>query len=368
VRAGFVDEVADSLHIERKDLIEKDIILHQILSDLSKDRFFSNHFFCKGGACLMKCYLGYARFPDDADFMWKDLSVFAKNPRERKAYQAAIIDKTGSLLELIAKKRGLDFKCVRNNPDYVQIGIAIDMWFNVASIAADKLRVRSKITNMLSSRAFGAATALPDLVGVSRAVQVLFGSKTNDCRFKLWYDSEVLKHRQFLKVDLNFVRPICFPAKKGQLRGPLKGKDGEIESLFPQETAEYSRAIRFDVHDVRDILCEKISAVLTRRSPADFLDVYLICKKFGFRLENLEDCILMKIKSALRFYGICRVDLKEKISLLNSGKLFDWGTYPYFVLSQIDVPDLYEFHEAFVGFLKNIVTLLSYGNDHNFQG
>ncbi len=36
MRADFVNEVARILDIKRKDLIEKDLILHQILFDLSR--------------------------------------------------------------------------------------------------------------------------------------------------------------------------------------------------------------------------------------------------------------------------------------------------------------------------------------------
>ena len=39
MRADFVNEVARILDIKRKDLIEKDLILHQILFDLSGDKF-----------------------------------------------------------------------------------------------------------------------------------------------------------------------------------------------------------------------------------------------------------------------------------------------------------------------------------------
>jgi hypothetical protein len=37
VRADFVNEVARVLNIKRRDLIEKDLILHQMLSDLSQN-------------------------------------------------------------------------------------------------------------------------------------------------------------------------------------------------------------------------------------------------------------------------------------------------------------------------------------------
>ena len=49
MRADFVNEVARILDIKRKDLIEKDLILHQILLDLSGDRFFTANVLFKGG-------------------------------------------------------------------------------------------------------------------------------------------------------------------------------------------------------------------------------------------------------------------------------------------------------------------------------
>jgi predicted nucleotidyltransferase component of viral defense system len=51
VRADFVNEVARILDIKRKDLIEKELILHQILFALSGDRFFTENVLFKGGTC-----------------------------------------------------------------------------------------------------------------------------------------------------------------------------------------------------------------------------------------------------------------------------------------------------------------------------
>ena len=59
MRKDFVTEVARQNGVEQADFLEKDLILHQILTDLSQDEFFSNNFVFKGGTCLTKCYLGY---------------------------------------------------------------------------------------------------------------------------------------------------------------------------------------------------------------------------------------------------------------------------------------------------------------------
>ena len=55
----FVTRLSSTLKIKRADMVERDVILHQILTDLSNDGFFSKNFLLKGGTCLIKYYLGY---------------------------------------------------------------------------------------------------------------------------------------------------------------------------------------------------------------------------------------------------------------------------------------------------------------------
>ncbi|MGA2973252.1 MAG: nucleotidyl transferase AbiEii/AbiGii toxin family protein [Candidatus Bathyarchaeia archaeon] len=310
MRADFVNEVARVLKINRRDLLEKDIILHQILSDLSKDEFFAPNFLFKGGTCLIKCYFGYMRFSEDIDFTWKDQSAFGKmSGKKIRAQLSKIIDRTGSVFESIAKKRGLDFKCVKSNPDYVELG---------------------------------------------------GGDKT--CTLKIWYDSEILGRRSFVKVQINFVERMCFSPTKGQLSGLLTGKHEELKALSPDETAEYSKKILFGVYGIREILCEKVRALLTREGTKarDSLDVYLIWKRFGIRSEDEEKRIIDKIDFSLKLYAKYRDHLKQKVALLNSGKLFDWGAEKELLLSDIDEADFYKFLGGFEIFLKKIVAALGY--------
>jgi len=310
MRADFVDEVARVLRIKRRDLVEKDLILHQMLTDLSQDNFFAPNFLFKGGTCLIKCYFGYLRFSEDIDFTWKQQSLFNKlSGKKIRSQLSKVIDKTGDVFEQIAKKRGLDFKCVKSNKDYVELG---------------------------------------------------GGNKT--CTFKIWYDSETLKRRAFFKVQINFVEHIHFDAKKRELSGLLTDKHKELDSLFLEEAAEYSKKIPFEVYDVREILCEKVRALLTREGTKarDFVDVYLIWKKFGIRPEDEEKCIIGKIGFSLKLYAKYREHLKQKVGLLDSGKLFDWGTERELLLSDIDEADFYSFLDGFEMFLKKIVRSLKY--------
>ena len=108
----------------------------------------------------------------------------------------------------------------------------------------------------------------------SNAEYIEFGGSNKTCTFKIWYMSEVHKRRSFLKVQINFVESICFPPTVGELSGLLSGEHEELEALFP-EYAEYTRKIDFSVYDIREILSEKVRALLTREGTKarDFLDV-----------------------------------------------------------------------------------------------
>jgi len=104
----------------------------------------------------------------------------------------------------------LDFKCVKSNPSYVELG---------------------------GSNKF--------------------------CTFKLWFDSEFWEH-SFIKVQINFVEKLLFPPRRKRLKSLASNSKEKYGGLFP-EHAEYFKTVGFGVYDIREILCEKIRAILTRR-------------------------------------------------------------------------------------------------------
>lgn len=307
MRKDFVNEVARVQRIKRTDLIEKDLILHQVLLDLSKDQFFHENFAFKGGTCLAKCYMDYFRFSEDIDFTWKSQNVFkSKSQKEIRKHLSKIIDATGKIFEETAKKHQLDFKCTKNDRNYVE------------------------------------------LVG---------GNKT--CTFKIWYQSEVLDRKSFFKVQINFVETLYFPLKSAELGSLLSEEKEELTLLFP-EFREYTQKIPFDVYDVREILCEKIRAILTRKGikARDLLDVYLICNEFRIRLENVHDCSLEKTRFSLRLYERYRKNLEEKKTIIMSAP-FTWGEEKDLLLKDIDEKDFYKFIEKLKTFLKKVADELT---------
>ncbi|MCS4540855.1 MAG: nucleotidyl transferase AbiEii/AbiGii toxin family protein [Euryarchaeota archaeon] len=303
MRKDFVNEVSRIQRIKRADLIEKDLILHLMLLDLSKDKFFSKNFIFKGGTCLIKYYLGYFRFSEDIDFTWKNQKVFeGKSQKEIRVYLSKIIDELGDIFERLAVKRGLDFKCEKHNKSYVELG---------------------------------------------------GGNKT--CTFKIWYQSDILGHRSFVKVQINFVEKLYFVPKRAELKSLLSKEQEELSILFP-EYKEYMQRIRFDVYYIREILSEKIRSILTREGvkARDFLDVYLICRKFNIKLEDIHESIVSKTRFMLNLYEKYRRNLAEKKDIVTSGKVFKLGEERGLLLQDIEEKEFYKFLEDFSVFLKKV--------------
>jgi len=302
MRKDFVNEVARLQKIERANLVEKDFILHQILIDLSRNGFFSENFVFKGGTCLIKCYIGYYRFSEDVDFTWKDQKVFdGKSQKEIRGYLSKVIDEIGKIFEGISERRGFDFKCEKHNKRYVELG---------------------------------------------------GGNKF--CTFKIWYRSEVLNRESFMKVQINFVEKLYFGFNRAELGSLLSEDSEELRLLFP-EYAEYRQRIPFDVYDVREILCEKVRSILTRLGikARDFVDIYLICKKYGIRLEDMHDPIVAKTRFMLDLYEKYRKNLEAKKDMLTS-QPFRWGEEKGLLLQEIDEKELFGFLERSRPFLKKI--------------
>jgi predicted nucleotidyltransferase component of viral defense system len=307
MRSDFVDRISTTIEIQRKDMIEKDILLHQILTDLSNDNFFSKNFLFKGGTCLIKNYLGYFRFSEDIDFTWKDQTQFSKKSgKEIGRDLSKLIDETGGVFKAIAAKRVLDFKCIKSDANYVELG------------GSNKM-----------------------------------------CTLKIWYDSEVLKRKTFIKVQINFIESLCLKPGKGKLVSLLTGKHEELNALFP-EYLEYSTAVPFDVYDIKEILSEKIRALLTRRGikARDFLDVFFIYKKFGIKPVDVEDCVIKKINHTLGLYEKYRENLQAKKKLLEENTIFAWGEERDLLISELDEKEFDEFVSESTVYLKGFVKKL----------
>src|SRR3989338_3756058 len=215
IKKEIIDFIVSKKGIKNIELLEKDLLLTQLLYYLTKDKDFFDNYAFKGGTCLIKCYLGYYRFSEDLDFTYTDQKYFKdKSQTKIRGLISAKIDRLAEIIERISKILGFRFK------------------------AEKEIKAKSVI-------------------------------------------SEDMKEEFLLR--------------------------------FPEDAEMLSYPISIKAYDLKEILIEKIMAILTRRGvkPRDFIDVYKIIKLENIKIETLSDKIINKTQAMLKF---------EKYSLNLEGK------------------------------------------------
>lgn len=256
INKEIIDFISKRLNIVRRDLIEKDIIISKILFNLVQDKSFLQDYAFKGGTCLTKCHLGHYRFSEDMDFTYLNQKDFSGKSRNKlREGMSEKINQLGILIEIIAKKLDLDFKMEKENKRYFQFG---------------------------GSNAF--------------------------VTFKLWYNSEELEKETFVKIQVNHIEKLIYPIKELKI-GFIVPKNLEKDFSFvaSEEADILLKPVKIKAYDLREILIEKIRAILTRRGikVRDFVDVFLIVKKEKLNLNDFKKEITEKINHMLKFekYG-----------------------------------------------------------------
>ena len=258
----FIDYIGDKLRIERRDFIEKDILLQMLLHELAKNKDFIGNFAFKGGTCLIKVYFGYYRFSEDLDFTYLNQYEFTGKSKNRvRAELSEKIDQLGELIETIAKQLHLDFKIEKENKKYLEFG---------------------------GSNAF--------------------------VTFKIWYGSVIQHMPSFVKIQVNFIEKLNYKIIERRANLILgNGDEKEIELLF-NDYSYLLHPVKIKTYDLQEILIEKIRAILTRRGikARDFVDVFLIIKNGKLDLHDFKEIIIEKISDMLQFEKYSQnITLKE---------------------------------------------------------
>jgi predicted nucleotidyltransferase component of viral defense system len=241
----FVAFVTEKSGVEKPSLIEKDLIIHRILKEVYSSRHSAKNYLFKGGSCLVKCYFGYYRFSVDLDFTWQNQKAWiGLGKYELRRQLLEEIGSFGSLLEKTAQDIGLDFKNELKNRKYFEFG------------------------------------------GGSRMVT-----------FKLWKNSELIK------IQVNFIDEILFPERIVTVRTLLDNVQlSKDDKAYFKESLEFYRTFKVKAYDKKEILCEKVRAILTRRTQKlrDFYDLFML-EESGCNLETVKEQTIAKIKTCLQF-------------------------------------------------------------------
>ena len=252
INKELIDFISTRLKIASRDLIEKDIILSKILFHLMQDKTFSQNYAFKGGTCLTKCYLGYYRFSEDMDFTYLNQKDFiGKSKNKLRETMSDKINQLGKLIETIAKKLDLDFKLEKENKRYFQFG---------------------------GSNAF--------------------------VTFKIWYNYIELGKETFVKIQVNHIEKLNYPIKELNVNFILsKNLEKDFSFIAGEDADVLLKPLKIKVYDLKEILIEKIRAILTRRGikARDFVDVFLIVKKEKLNLNDFKKEIIEKINNMMKF-------------------------------------------------------------------
>ena len=132
----ILDYCARKSGATRKDLVEKDLILQFILSELCADKNFSKEYAFKGGTCLTKCHLGYYRFSEDLDFTYLQQKRFDKKTKSQiRKIISEELEKIIYTISNITKILGMDFSQDKSKNKYFEFGdgnrfTTIKIWYN----------------------------------------------------------------------------------------------------------------------------------------------------------------------------------------------------------------------------------------------
>jgi len=257
INKEIIGYITTKTNIKRRDLLEKDLLLHQILSLLVKDKHFSNNYVFKGGTCLTKCYLGYYRFSEDLDFSWIEQKIFDKKTEKQiRKELSQEITKLAKILENVAHQLGLNFKADKTDLKFME-----------------------------------------------------FGGNNKFTTFKIWYTSVELGTDQFMKIQINYVEKFMNKMKQVKAKNILEEKKidaKEFSFLFPNNEV-LLKTIEVKAYDIKEIAIEKMRAILTRKGmkARDYVDLYMIERKYKIKIESLKNEIIEKTKFMLRYekYG-----------------------------------------------------------------
>ncbi|HIH32485.1 TPA: nucleotidyl transferase AbiEii/AbiGii toxin family protein [Candidatus Woesearchaeota archaeon] len=247
----LIEYISTETKIENKTLIEKDIIIHQMLTALSKNNYFYNNFAFKGGTCLTKCYYGYYRFSEDLDFSWIKQQEFTnKSQKKIRKLLSKKIDNILRIIKEISDTLNMDFQESKSDKRYIELG------------------------------------------GSNRFTTI-----------KTWYKSATTGNEQFIKIQINFVEKFYYPFQKHNAKSLIEHiKEKEFTFLFPEyKTLLHNTNII--TYDIREILLEKCRAAITRRGTKtrDYIDIYIITHKEKIDIAKYKKQIIDKTRFMLKY-------------------------------------------------------------------
>ncbi len=294
----FIAFLKNKTALKSEELLEKDLYISAFLSKIANGEYAF-----KGGTCLSKLYLNYHRISEDIDFTFINQDAFKdKSTKQIKKICSEKITLFGGLLENIAKKYDFDFKLQKSNRRYIE-----------------------------------------------------FGSNNKLATFKIWYRSAVTGAESFIKVQITFLEVIKYPITDKAV-SPLVNADAfsQTDRIYFSDYMDLCKPLKLRVYDLREIGCEKIRALLTRKGvkARDIVDLYFIEKMHKVNVDALKDACVGKVTFAIKSYEKYKKNILARADL--SGKNLVLENVEHLMLAEIDKKDFDMFAKNLFAFLEKV--------------
>lgn len=280
-----------------KKLLEKELLLHEILLVLSKNKDFKEKYAFKGGTCLIKAYFNYYRFSEDLDFTFINQEFFKNKSKNQ-------------IRKLISKE--------------------LDLIINLLNEHHEELDLRFESDK-------------------SKHEFFEFGAGNIFTTIKLHYTSIETKKESFIKIQFNFIEKLFYAVKIKKLNSILSKEEDEF--LYPESFKFLFQKPEITCYDLNEILLEKIRAVLTRKGfkARDFIDIYKITNGDITKVERVLDNAVKKIQFAL-----IHEKYDENIKQKKNRQLYTLGDEENLLLEPVN-KDFYGFIKKLEDLIQKII-------------
>ena len=186
---------------------------------------------------------------------------------------------------------------------------------------------------------------------------VELGSNNKLATFKMWYRPVVIDAESFIKVQITFLEIIKYPITEKVVLSLVDADAfSQTDRIYFSDYMDLYKPLKLRVYDLREIACEKIRALLTRKGikARDIVDLYFIGKIHRINVDALKDACIEKITFAIKSYEkykkniLTRMDLSEKNLVLDNVE--------HFMIAEIDKKDFDAFIKKLFAFLEKVKT------------
>ncbi len=242
----FIIDVSRSIGTIDYAMVEKDAIIHRLLTEIASDEHLSDHLVFKGGTCLVKAHLSYYRFSDDIDFGWADDRLWRdRSKRSTESSCLAEIKKIIERMTLIASRLELTF-----DPS---ISSHNDIFIN---------NTGTKVT------------------------------------FHLHYEPTISPSSGKIKMEVNLVDLILHQPSRMPLSSLLDRIDAKTRYIHHEDVLYYGGPVLMMSYTREETLIEKCRAAMTRGQYKirDTIDLAMLKRKFNLDIFDFEEEIEKKLR------------------------------------------------------------------------